>query len=333
MAHGVYYVLEEYPGKMVYYLFYGIVTFYYIFQLGAYYYVIIFINYSIFKDVRRTKKLIRLVWGVIIAYTLILMLNLRFHEDFDSTKLGNRFFHGDIYYIQLIISYSPVVWTVYDFISAVQKNIFKKRRVYLVVFFVLLTGISSIIDRIWRIDTLIWPCFSASLLYSYFFIIRMDAQIDSLTGIGNRHAFNAFIDKLSRLNTQASYSIVMMDMDHFKQINDTLGHVEGDNALRDMASIIKSCIRDSDFAARYGGDEFILAIRAEKDIENLMARIQQAIDAHNGKHLRSYQIQMSYGHDVYTTNSGQLIQDFLSHIDALMYKNKGAGRRKSDTAG
>jgi diguanylate cyclase (GGDEF)-like protein len=155
-----------------------------------------------------------------------------------------------------------------------------------------------------------------------------DSKIDSLTGLGNRYSFNEFVDKLSRSAVKESWAIVMIDMDHFKQINDTLGHLEGDNALRDMAVIIKGCVRHSDFAVRYGGDEFVLAARAEFDIKKLMERIQQAIDNQNKKKLRPYEIQMSYGWDVYTTNSGQSFKDFLHHIDTLMYQQKEEHKKR-----
>jgi diguanylate cyclase (GGDEF)-like protein len=130
------------------------------------------------------------------------------------------------------------------------------------------------------------------------------------------------MDKLSRQTSKIEYSIVMIDMDKFKEINDTLGHLEGDNALRDMAAIIKGCIRHSDFAARYGGDEFILVTEAEYDIKRLMNRIQAAIDLQNEKRIRPYQLYISYGYDIYTTKSGESIYSFLAKIDALMYKQK-----------
>jgi diguanylate cyclase (GGDEF)-like protein len=119
----------------------------------------------------------------------------------------------------------------------------------------------------------------------------------------------------------------MIDLDRFKHINDTLGHMEGDNALRDMAAIIKGCIRHSDFAARYGGDEFVIAAPAEYDIKKLMARIQLAIDVQNEKHSRPYQIEMSYGYDVYVTGQNRSIKDFMTHIDQLMYQHKETRRR------
>jgi diguanylate cyclase (GGDEF)-like protein len=122
----------------------------------------------------------------------------------------------------------------------------------------------------------------------------------------------------------------MIDMDHFKHINDTLGHLEGDNALRDMAAIIKGCVRNSDFAARYGGDEFVLATLAENDIQRLMERIKEAMASQNEKKIRPYTLEISYGCDVFTTGGTQTIEEFLAHIDSLMYKDKAERRRASD---
>ena len=187
-------------------------------------------------------------------------------------------------------------------------------------------------DIITRITSLVWPCMSAAILYIYFFIIKSDSKIDSLTGIGNRYSFNEFMNKLSTQNITEDYTIAMLDLDRFKEINDTLGHLEGDNALRDTAAIIRSCIRHSDFAARYGGDEFILAAKAENDIQRIVDRINEAINTQNRMRVRPYQLYMSYGYDVYTTNSGRSIQDFIAHVDSLMYKNKEARRKEIPSA-
>jgi diguanylate cyclase (GGDEF)-like protein len=243
---------------------------------------------------------------------------------------GNTLSHGSLYFIELIFSYGPIPFAIYDIVSGYR--IFKK---YILVFFIffLLLGISSTIDLLLGTSTFLWPCYTTAMLYAYFFIVRTDSTIDSLTGIGNRYAFNEFIDKLSRQFDRSPWSIVMIDMDHFKEINDTLGHVEGDNALRDMAAIIKGCIRHSDFAARYGGDEFIVAVPAEYDINRLMERIQNTMNIQNSKQTRPYNLEMSYGRDVYTPGGEVSIHEFMNHVDGLMYKQKeehrrAAGRRR-----
>jgi diguanylate cyclase (GGDEF)-like protein len=179
---------------------------------------------------------------------------------------------------------------------------------------------------------IIWPCMTAALLYCYFFIIQTDTRLDSLTGIGNRCSFNEFTDRLSRHKSGESWTIVMIDMDHFKRINDALGHQEGDNALRDMAEIIKSCVTGSDFAARYGGDEFVLATK-EKSMASLMGQIQAAINRQNEQHTRPFTIEISYGYDVFTADGARPIEEFLNHIDSLMYKQKEERRRAGDRQG
>jgi diguanylate cyclase (GGDEF)-like protein len=171
---------------------------------------------------------------------------------------------------------------------------------------------------------------TAALLCCYFYIIQNDTRIDSLTGLGNRYNFNEFTDRLSQSSSGESWAIVMIDLDHFKKINDTLGHHEGDNALRDMAGIIKNCISRSDFAARYGGDEFVLATRIENSVTLLMRKIHEAVTLHNKKNIRPFKIEISYGFDVYTNGGPRTIDEFLTHIDSLMYKNKEERRRAGD---
>jgi diguanylate cyclase (GGDEF)-like protein len=92
--------------------------------------------------------------------------------------------------------------------------------------------------------------------------------------------------------------------------------------------IIKDCIRFSDFAARYGGDEFVIAVGTEYDIVKLMTRIQDTIDHQNEKRSRPYQLYISYGYDVYTTKSGESIYAFLAKIDAMMYAQKEERKKR-----
>jgi diguanylate cyclase (GGDEF)-like protein len=348
----VYYLVLGAPGKAVNSTLWVSLTLYYVFQVMAYYSIAVFINYLGYKDRGRTEKLGIIVLGINIAHILMLLFNLKFKFIFYVTD-DNLFYHGDGYFVRMLISYAPVLLGLWDIFRVSRMQ--KKHLFRLLFLFLIITTIGSALDILFNTFSLVWPCFTAAQLYAYFFIIRNDARLDSLTGLGNRFSFNEFIDKLSRpgqveialpFNPQRrnpdlvvkrrkpgdSYSLVMIDMDHFKEINDTLGHLEGDNALRDMSAIIKACTRTSDFAARYGGDEFILASKAEYDTATLMERIQESIDELNNKNIRPYKLQISYGYDVFTTGSDISISDFLKHIDGLMYKQKKERRRASDAA-
>ena len=349
-ADFIYFLAGGRPGMAVHVILNVSIFAYYFFQVLSYFYVALFADYITFKSRERTGLIKAVVWIFAAFHGLLLILNFRGNFYFYVSD-ANVFYRGSIYVIRLAVCFLPVIFAFLDVFSMF-KN-FRTHAVLLMLIFVVLTGAGSALDILLKTTSLVWPCFVTALLYAYFFIVQSDTKIDSLTGLGNRYSFNEFIDKLSsskggefsplfrprRRSTELNpykkrrsetYSIVMIDMDHFKEINDTLGHLEGDNALRDMAAIIKSCIRQSDFAARYGGDEFVLATRAENGVTALLGRIQAAVDTLNAKKERPYMLEISYGYDIYTAGSGMPINDFLHHIDSLMYKHKNERRRKTD---
>lgn len=94
------------------------------------------------------------------------------------------------------------------------------------------------------------------------------AQLDSLTGLPNRLALDNYLDKLelSSQNGEKEYAILYIDLDGFKNINDTFGHHHGDMLLKEVGDKFKRCIRGNDFISRFGGDEFVIILN---EIENI----------------------------------------------------------------
>jgi diguanylate cyclase (GGDEF)-like protein len=182
-------------------------------------------------------------------------------------------------------------------------------------------------DFILKNSNLFWPFFTTGLLYIYFFIIQTDSKIDALTGINNRFAFNEYLDRIIHLRVTKSYAVAIIDLDYFKHINDLFGHSEGDNALRDIAHIIRTNIRLTDFAARYGGDEFVIVTDSVPSVQTVIERIERAIDEQNNSGRRAYRMEISYGFGVYVANSNQDIGQFIDQIDRLMYDHKNSKRR------
>lgn len=92
--------------------------------------------------------------------------------------------------------------------------------------------------------------------------LEEEASKDGLTGLNNRRAFDAKIRETLNAFAQggAAFSVILFDVDRFKSINDTLGHVAGDKVLKKVAQCLQETFRRSDFAARYGGDEFVVVI-------------------------------------------------------------------------
>jgi diguanylate cyclase (GGDEF)-like protein len=151
------------------------------------------------------------------------------------------------------------------------------------------------------------------------------AQIDPLTGLSNRRAAE------DRLASEAGRSqrhgnaltVVSFDLDKFKQINDTYGHLAGDQVLKEFAVRLSSAVRLSDFAARMGGDEF-LALLPEcttNHVDTLLARLRPMETEYNGQKIP---ILFSAGWVGY--EQGETTEQFLERADRTLYAEKRAGK-------
>jgi len=294
-------------------------TIYLVSRNCCYYYGAVFVDYFAHGNIARTKKFLIIVTVFIALYIISIIPNFKQGYYFYISR-DNTYMQGSLYMLQLFISYLPIFLILIN-ISLTPKYI-KRNQVLLIMFFVIISAIGAAIDIILRTTNLIWPCIAAAVLYMYFFILRSDSKIDSLTGVGNRNNFYEYINVLSKQETEKSYAFIKIDLNHLGDINSNFGNIEGDNALRDLSAIIKGCIRHTDFAVRYGGDEFILITPAESDIQRIIDRIIEEIDFQNQRDIRPYQLRINYTYDVYTTNSRLSIQDFLSYLDTKMQKNK-----------
>lgn len=154
------------------------------------------------------------------------------------------------------------------------------------------------------------------------------ARTDVLTGLNNRRAF---FDKAEPLfayckRSQQPISALMLDVDHFKKINDSYGHAAGDIALRNLAQLITTNLRDSDLACRFGGEEFAVLLpntNAEEAmgmanmLKQLMASTIIALADENALSLTA-----SFG----IAENGETVEDLLNHADKAMYAAKNSGR-------
>ena len=154
------------------------------------------------------------------------------------------------------------------------------------------------------------------------------AKYDQLTSLANRYLF---LDELNILQKEAnlldtSFSLLFIDLDGFKLVNDTYGHEIGDALLQIVSRRIKSCIRKSDLVARLGGDEFTVILREDnKDristiAKNIISKIKEMIIIDN------INVFVGASIGIYTYHKGDDTQDILSKSDIAMYEAKKAGK-------
>jgi diguanylate cyclase (GGDEF)-like protein/PAS domain S-box-containing protein len=159
--------------------------------------------------------------------------------------------------------------------------------------------------------------------------IQSLSMTDQLTGLYNRRGFLTLADQQLRFSERYKRDMLLFfaDLDGMKWINDTLGHEEGDSALREVSVILKDTFRASDIITRIGGDEFaILAIDTTGLYpEVIMTRLQNKIDMHNKKGGKRYKISISMGTAYYDPANPCSLDELMSRADKLMYEQK---RRK-----
>ena len=162
------------------------------------------------------------------------------------------------------------------------------------------------------------------------------ANFDMLTGLPNRFMFfDRLKEEIQRSQREgASFALFFIDLDRFKEVNDTLGHQMGDTLLIETASRISHCIRKSDTASRFGGDEFTLIlsrIPSTAHIEEVARKILDALSAPftlgGGKQKSTILISGSIGITVYPTN-GFDAKTLLENADQAMYVAKNGGRNR-----
>ena len=153
------------------------------------------------------------------------------------------------------------------------------------------------------------------------------ARLDSVTSLINRSYFLESADQyyVREKFNKAPLTVLMIDVDNFKQINDQYGHSAGDDALNRIASLVKDSIRPSDLIGRYGGDEFSVIIPDcdQKLAEEIINRIEEKFKAYSFS-LDNEQIQLSVsiGYAVATFDKNEGIETLLNHSDLQMYKIK-----------
>jgi len=158
------------------------------------------------------------------------------------------------------------------------------------------------------------------------------AITDSLTGLYNRRRFHDILSsEFERAKRYATpFALIMVDIDHFKRINDNYGHQAGDTILKEVTSIILKNTRETDTAARYGGEEFMVIMpnTNKKDAKNLAERVRSSIEKNNFSDINDQKITVSIGitgmPDPDITKEDVLIRC----ADFGLYRAKNTGRNK-----
>lgn len=222
------------------------------------------------------------------------------------------------------------------------------------VFYVLVAGVNDLIElkRNSRYDRmLISLCFLLALvglaiegIYSDFPIVpiacaismtimhlrllKQVGYIDTLSGLFMKSCLPAYLDKqVSKSSQKTKIAGIMIDINKFKHINDTYGHVVGDRAIKSFGNILKDVVGKKGLCFRYGGDEFVVIFKVTStaEITGLIDHLNKAVFEFNSSTDEPYELSLSLGATVYDVKSDTELS-FMDRMDAEMYKDKRAKR-------
>lgn len=158
--------------------------------------------------------------------------------------------------------------------------------------------------------------------------VELDAATDALTGQGNRRALDELLKQQAELylSSGKTFSILMLDIDFFKDVNDEFGHLVGDDVLRAFAQRVREYLRPGDVCARFGGEEFVVVLpmtTLEAALE-VAERLRQGVA--QAPLLKTPMVQVTVSIGVATLAPKQTVSDLLVAADAAVYVAKNAGR-------
>jgi len=179
-----------------------------------------------------------------------------------------------------------------------------------------------------------WISYQNELLRSQTELQRL-SQTDDLTQIPNRRSVMDRLNEELQLHKRKKrpLSMALLDIDHFKKINDNFGHQTGDVILRDMAQLVSGMLREYDAIGRYGGEEFLLVLpeTCEEVAFKVADRLRAAVAEHDFLvHERVYRITVSLGVVCKNDDETPSLEDLFKEADRCLYKAKESGRNRTE---
>ena len=283
---------------------------------------LMYVHFSIFQLHRHVRTIAYYGFGLFLVNAFLTFVTYRTHWYFYIDDF-NVYHRGELIWLHAVMTYGLLLVTIILIILNRQHFIRKQYLALLLFPLPILAGslLQISINDLW----VAIPSGVISILAVYLNIHEKDVNLDFLTGAFNRRSFEIFLEQRIRSSRRKSgFSLIFLDLDHFKSINDQLGHRVGDEVLQKTVSLLQDCLQNRGLLARIGGDEFGIILNHDdrERLEQLVQQIETMLDQYNQNSGKPYLIEVSMGYDVYAKGSQMSRADFLRHVDTLMYESK-----------
>jgi len=279
-----------------------------------------------------SKKRFMLLGIPAAAVSVIELLSIYTHWIYylDSSLV---FHNGPLHILQTIVIYSYYTMSsLYMQITLLFcKDKIRRKSLMLYQLFIIFLFTSGIIYYFSSAIPCTFPAITLALMMTYHNFQVQQISTDALTKLNNRRAFDIYISTLLNGQELKQFFLFMLDVDKFKRINDSFGHLEGDNALATTAELLRSvCSEKKAFIARYGGDEFVIILKNASiyEAERLRCEIYDAFDKYNTKPGILYPLHISIGFADSDMTPQRTISNIVKAADSQLYTEKHRRQKK-----
>ena len=267
--------------------------------------------------------------SVPLAAELLLVLLNPFTGCLYRIDAFNRYHNGRLLPLFFALNVSYIIYSM--LLTGLNRRRVDSGTMLFLLLFPVIPAVCGFIQMRWDNFDLLWPGVAVLLNVLHFRILDQKISMDYLTGLYNRMQADEYIAMQIRRSTpRQSFSGIMIDVDNFKEINDRFGHQTGDEALLATARLLRKNFGRRNFLARYGGDEFIAVLHtgSYRELTEAVRRTNAAFARFNDNCPGQYRLGVSMGYDVYSGEVRMTRQQFVRHIDRLMYMEKRDKREK-----
>jgi diguanylate cyclase (GGDEF)-like protein len=281
---------------------------------------------KLYHSRKRVKKIYTYAFipAVVMAFIAVVNIFVPIIFTIDQNNVYSRLPFSYVYYL---VDFGYVVFSIY-ILRKYEKQYGKVRffPLYLMVGPIFL---GCFLQAVFYGISLIWVSLAVGLTAMYMALQNEFSYLDKLTGLYNR-AYLDYILENAVKDKKVNLGGIMIDVDYFKNINDSFGHSVGDEALIDVARVLTFAKPDKGIAIRFAGDEFMILIRgtSEKELDRIAGNIREETNIFNEAEQRQYKLSLSVGYAIMDAEKGTVDQ-FLKSMDDNMYQEK-EGKHSAD---
>lgn len=261
----------------------------------------------------------KVISGILLCHVILEFLS-GIYGFIYSVDSSSNYTHGNFYWIYITVYLISILYCLYSVSKNISRYQYNGIGFFAMIILFMLTGIAiQLVDSFVRVD---YIAIGIASIMLYVFTLEMINQTDELTELLNRRGYENCISHIS-----TPCMIIFLDVDDFKNINDTYGHMFGDRVLHETGITIRNSYARYGQCFRYGGDEFCVILRTRfNEVEKLNDLFQQEIVKEKQKESRFPFISIGYS---FFDPSKESIYDAIRRSDDMMYRNKATQKQLS----